>query len=159
MTEPILAALPADTKPDGRQAGDLKLGSDEFFHRAQQRLNFHVPPALTDPSIVPASGDQGTDRMWQIIAEEQPVRPAAVLIPVVERDEPTVLLTQRSPHLSSHAGQISFPGGKIDVTDKSPLDAALREGVLHGDILQRVLEVEHTTLELPLAGRGAIALP
>ena len=40
MTEPILAALPADTKPDGRQAGDLKLGSDEFFHRAQQRLNF-----------------------------------------------------------------------------------------------------------------------
>ena len=127
MTEPILAALPADTKPDGRQAGDLKLGSDEFFHRAQQRLNFHVPPALTDPSIVPASGDQGTDRMWQIIAEEQPVRPAAVLIPVVERDEPTVLLTQRSPHLSSHAGQISFPGGKIDVTDKSPLDAALRE--------------------------------
>ena len=65
--------------------------------------------------------------MWQIIAEEQPVRPAAVLIPVVERDEPTVLLTQRSPNLSSHAGQISFPGGKIDVTDKSPLDAALRE--------------------------------
>ena len=38
-----------------------------------------------------------------------------------------MLLTQRSPHLSSHAGQISFPGGKIDATDASPLDAALRE--------------------------------
>jgi len=38
-----------------------------------------------------------------------------------------MLLTQRSPNLSSHAGQISFPGGKIDATDASPLDAALRE--------------------------------
>ena len=55
------------------------------------------------------------------------MRPAAVLIPVVDHPEPTVLLTQRSPNLSSHAGQISFPGGKIDATDASPLDAALRE--------------------------------
>jgi 8-oxo-dGTP pyrophosphatase MutT (NUDIX family) len=38
-----------------------------------------------------------------------------------------VLLTQRSAHLNDHAGQISFPGGKIDATDASPLDAALRE--------------------------------
>ena len=46
---------------------------------------------------------------------------------MVDRDEPMVLLTQRSEHLSNHAGQISFPGGKIDATDASPLDAALRE--------------------------------
>ena len=104
-----------------------KLGPGEFFGRAHERLNFDVPPGLTDPNIIPPSGDQGTDRMLRIIAEEQPVRPAAVLIPVVERDQPTVLLTQRSPNLSSHAGQISFPGGKIDATDHSPLDAALRE--------------------------------
>jgi 8-oxo-dGTP pyrophosphatase MutT (NUDIX family) len=38
-----------------------------------------------------------------------------------------VLLTQRSAHLNDHAGQISFPGGKIDATDASPLDTALRE--------------------------------
>jgi 8-oxo-dGTP pyrophosphatase MutT (NUDIX family) len=50
-----------------------------------------------------------------------------VLIPVVARDEPTVLLTQRSAHLNEHAGQIAFPGGKIDATDASPVDAALRE--------------------------------
>lgn len=65
--------------------------------------------------------------MLEIVAREQPVRPAAVLIPVVDHPEPTVLLTQRSEHLSSHAGQISFPGGKIDATDASPLDAAVRE--------------------------------
>jgi 8-oxo-dGTP pyrophosphatase MutT (NUDIX family) len=65
--------------------------------------------------------------MLQIIAREQPVRPAAVLIPIVDHPEPTVLLTQRSPHLVDHAGQISFPGGKIDAADASPRDAALRE--------------------------------
>jgi 8-oxo-dGTP pyrophosphatase MutT (NUDIX family) len=65
--------------------------------------------------------------MLEIMAREQPIRPAAVLIPVVDRPQPTVLLTQRSANLNDHAGQISFPGGKIDPTDASPLEAALRE--------------------------------
>jgi 8-oxo-dGTP pyrophosphatase MutT (NUDIX family) len=65
--------------------------------------------------------------MLQILAQEKPIRPAAVLIPVVDHPKPTVILTQRSAHLNDHAGQISFPGGKIDPTDASPLDAALRE--------------------------------
>jgi 8-oxo-dGTP pyrophosphatase MutT (NUDIX family) len=54
-------------------------------------------------------------------------RPAAVLVPIVAHDAPTVLLTQRSKHLSHHAGQIAFPGGRIDPGDASPLAAALRE--------------------------------
>jgi 8-oxo-dGTP pyrophosphatase MutT (NUDIX family) len=103
------------------------IGSAKFFDRARARLRFEVPPGLTDASVVPASGDQGTDRMLQILAQEQPIRPAAVLIPVVDHPKPTVILTQRSAHLHDHAGQISFPGGKIDPTDASPLDAALRE--------------------------------
>jgi 8-oxo-dGTP pyrophosphatase MutT (NUDIX family) len=103
------------------------IGSAEFFDRARARLRFDIPPGLTDASVVPPSGDQGTDRMLQIVAREQPIRPAAVLIPVVEHAQPTVLLTQRAAHLNDHAGQISFPGGKIDATDASPLDAALRE--------------------------------
>ncbi len=101
--------------------------SAEFFERARARLAFDVPPGLVDPNIVPPSGDPGTDRMLEIIAKEQPVRPAAVLIPVVDHPQPTVLLTQRSAQLAEHAGQISFPGGKIDASDASPLDAALRE--------------------------------
>ena len=115
MSEPKVKTAPAE------------IGSDEFFERARARLGFDVPPGLVDPDIVPPSGDPGTDRMLQIIAREQPVRPAAVLIPVVDHPQPTVLLTQRSVHLAEHAGQISFPGGKIDATDASPLDTALRE--------------------------------
>nr|WP_315738355.1 MULTISPECIES: CoA pyrophosphatase [unclassified Bradyrhizobium] len=107
--------------------GTAGLSSADFFARGRARLRFDVPQALLDPDVIPASGDSGTDRMLEIISREQPIRPAAVLIPVVDRPEPTVLLTQRSPNLSSHAGQIAFPGGKIDVTDASPLDAALRE--------------------------------
>jgi 8-oxo-dGTP pyrophosphatase MutT (NUDIX family) len=109
------------------RAEPARIGSAEFFDRARARLRFDVPPGLVDPNIIPESGDPGTDRMLEIIAREQPIRPAAVLIPVVEHREPTVLLTQRAGHLADHAGQIAFPGGKIDATDASPLDAALRE--------------------------------
>jgi 8-oxo-dGTP pyrophosphatase MutT (NUDIX family) len=110
------------TEPDA-----VAISSAEFFDRARARLGFDVPVGLRDPSAVPASGDQGTDRMLQILASELPIRPAAVLIPVVDHAEPTVLLTQRAAHLNDHAGQISFPGGKIEATDASPCDAALRE--------------------------------
>ena len=105
----------------------LNMNSQEFFRRARERLRFDVPPGLTDPNVLAPTGDFGTDTMLQIIAKEKPLRPAAVLIPVVEREMPTVLLTTRAAHLNEHAGQISFPGGKIEPTDSSPLDAALRE--------------------------------
>ena len=103
------------------------IGAEEFFDRSRARLRFDVPPGLVDPNIVPKSGDLGNDRMLEIVARERPVRPAAVLIPVVAHPQPTVLLTPRSAHLNDHAGQISFPGGKIDATDASPLETALRE--------------------------------
>ena len=104
-----------------------EMSAAEFFARARERLSFDVPPGLLDPGIIPESGDSGTERMLEIIAREQPIRPAAVLVPVVDHPQPTVLLTQRSAHLADHAGQIAFPGGKIDATDASPLDTALRE--------------------------------
>ena len=54
--------------------------------------------------------------------------PAAVLVPVINRPNGlSVLLTRRTDHLSDHAGQISFPGGKVDAEDSDPEDTALRE--------------------------------
>lgn len=55
------------------------------------------------------------------------LRRAAVLVPIVVGVEPTVLLTQRTDDLSSHPGQIAFPGGRIDSQDHDEADAALRE--------------------------------
>ena len=56
------------------------------------------------------------------------LRAAAVLVPLVNRAEGmSVLLTQRTAHLSAHAGQISFPGGRVEATDQDAIEAALRE--------------------------------
>ena len=54
-------------------------------------------------------------------------RPAAVLVPLIERPELSVLLTQRATDLRNHAGQISFPGGRIERGDAGEKEAALRE--------------------------------
>lgn len=57
-----------------------------------------------------------------------PLKPAAVLVPLIQRpDELTVLFTQRTSHLAHHAGQVSFPGGHIEPEDGGPADTALRE--------------------------------
>ena len=59
---------------------------------------------------------------------DEELMPAAVLFPIVQRDdEPTVLLTQRTAHLKDHPGQISFPGGRCESADASPVHTALRE--------------------------------
>jgi 8-oxo-dGTP pyrophosphatase MutT (NUDIX family) len=108
-------------------ASSIDIGSNEFFRRARERLSFDIPAGLADANVLAPTGDFGTDKMLEIIAKERPIRPAAVLVAVVEREQPTVLLTKRAEHLNDHAGQISFPGGKIDPADVTPLDAALRE--------------------------------
>ena len=67
----------------------------------------------------------GDGHLWRS-AEE--IRPAAVLVPVVRREEGlTVLLTRRTAHLNDHAGQISFPGGRSEPSDAGPAATALRE--------------------------------
>jgi 8-oxo-dGTP pyrophosphatase MutT (NUDIX family) len=100
----------------------------DFFDKARERFTLDVPPALTDLTLEGfARGDLDLDPQNWKDAGVTPSRPAAVLIPVVDRPEPAVLLTMRTSDLPSHAGQIAFPGGKIDKSDASPLAAAIRE--------------------------------
>lgn len=70
------------------------------------------------------------EEMSDLLTDERFVdgvpRPAAVLVPVTERERPGVILTRRPRDLRSHPGQVAFPGGKIDA-DETPVEAALRE--------------------------------
>jgi 8-oxo-dGTP pyrophosphatase MutT (NUDIX family) len=100
---------------------------DSFFDRARARLTLEVPPALTDPAALGARGDLDLNpALWER-AGVSASKPAAVLVPIVDREEPTVILTIRTQELANHAGQVAFPGGKIDPEDESPVAAALRE--------------------------------
>ncbi len=106
-------------------------------------------PAPYPPPIVPVSGsglpeagavarepaDLGPVRgdhdlnpdMAPLVRTAPPARAAAVLVPIVLHDEPTILLTRRTPHLHAHAGQIAFPGGGADPGDLDRRQTALRE--------------------------------
>ena len=99
----------------------------EFFDRARARLDLAVPPGLFDPNVPVTRGDLDLDpSVWER-AGVAATKPAAVLVPVVDRPAPAVILTMRTAELPNHAGQIAFPGGKIDQGDQGPLAAALRE--------------------------------
>lgn len=110
---------------DGATLGQ---SSQSFFDLARARLKLEVPPALTDPTAQGVRrGDLDLDpALWER-AGVTATKAASVLVPIVDRSVPTVLLTQRTAELASHAGQVAFPGGKIDPDDESPVAAALRE--------------------------------
>ncbi len=106
----------------------LRHRAQDFFALVRSRLTLEVPPALTNPDAPGIRrGDLDLDpALWER-AGVRATRPASVLVPVVDRAAPTVLLTSRTAELASHAGQVAFPGGKIDPGDESPVAAALRE--------------------------------
>ncbi|TWO73143.1 CoA pyrophosphatase [Caenimonas sedimenti] len=79
------------------------------------RQRFALPPAW-EPEI-------WAERKFM---EREPAH-ASVLVPIVMRERPMVILTERSTHLSTHSGQVAFPGGKRDDTDVDEADTALRE--------------------------------
>lgn len=82
---------------------------------------------------------------------QRPSKAAAVLIPIVLRGDlgsaPHILLTQRTMHLSSHAGQIAFPGGKVDAVDANVEAAALREAQEEVGLAPHFIEVLGTMPE------------
>ncbi|WP_269580577.1 CoA pyrophosphatase [Roseibium sp. Sym1] len=94
----------------------------------RQHLRMRLAEA-SGRAAVPDTGDHVLNPdMGPYARWEGPPRDAAVLIGIQERsDGPNVVLTQRTGHLKSHAGQVAFPGGKVDPTDSGPVEAALRE--------------------------------
>jgi len=103
--------------------------ASDLRRRAAGTLLPDVPDGIFEPDQRSSRGDHELNPETGVDGvRDQIVRPAAVLIPVVDREpEATVLFTQRTDHLPNHAGQISFPGGKIEESDAGPRAAALRE--------------------------------
>jgi 8-oxo-dGTP pyrophosphatase MutT (NUDIX family) len=106
-------------------AGDLS--ADEIRRRINTAQ--HGVGRRSSMGALPiAPGVRGDHDLNPDLKLELPLTPAAVLVPLVLRPEgTTVLLTQRTDHLNAHAGQIAFPGGRLDPEDKDAAAAALRE--------------------------------
>ena len=87
-----------------------------------QKLIKDMPPFIPQTS----AKDDGTK--YYSVIDGVKYRNSAVLVPLVEKSNGTkIILTIRSNDLPSHAGQISFPGGKVDAEDKNPVETAYRE--------------------------------
>jgi 8-oxo-dGTP pyrophosphatase MutT (NUDIX family) len=141
-------AAPSDGAPFGAVNGP-----GGFFDRARARLSLDVPAALTDLSAPAVRGDLDLDPQAWKTAGVAAVRPAAVLVAVVDQEAPVVILTQRTADLASHAGQIAFPGGKIDPGDASPVGAALREAEEEIGLAQSLIEpIGYLDLYLTFSG-------
>ena len=114
-----MAAAVAELRSDNAQARDwaavirARLAGSQPRH---ERQDWIVPGMISTP-------DGATYRR----SLPPTPTPAAVLIPLIERERLTVLLTQRATELRTHGGQVSFPGGRIEAHDDTPQAAALRE--------------------------------
>ena len=90
--------------------------------------------------LSPQPGDYGA--VHEDAVGDGELTPAAVLVPIIlHPGQPSVLLTQRTAHLRDHAGQISFPGGRMEAEDSGPVDAALREAEEEIGLAPRHVEV------------------
>ena len=100
----------------------------EIRARALSRLSMEVPQSAVDPAHIPGRGDHVLNPDLYQDGLAAVATPAAVLVPIVPRaNGVNVILTRRSGALRRHAGQVAFPGGRIDPDDDGPVHAALRE--------------------------------
>lgn len=128
-------------------------------------VDSHLPPVPQDHLLPDAMRQRfRAPPAWQPEIREEPAWlarapiPASVLIPVVLRSRPTVLLTQRTTHLSSHSGQIAFPGGKQDLEDPDLISTALREAREEVGLESHLVQVMGT-LPTYRTGSGFIITP
>ena len=109
--------MPADQSP--------ALPATDWVQVIRTRLSGSQPHHAIEDWRVPGLTAADSQQFRQYFPAQP--KPAAVLVPLVQRAELTVLLTQRATQLRNHAGQISFPGGRIEAHDAGPKEAALRE--------------------------------
>jgi len=129
-------------------AGEAPVAA-ERLNAAWLRARFLAPPAWTH---------EGSERALPGREGRAPT-PASVLVPLVLRPNGlTVLLTQRTAHLTDHAGQISFPGGRAEAYDRDAIDTALRESEEEIGLDRRHVEILGT-LPQYLTGTGYCVTP
>ena len=135
--------------------GDFPYGLAGLQREATLRARLlPQPPALP---LAPTRSDYDLNPSARAFAPRELV-PAAVLLPIVARAEPTILFTRRSEHLPRHAGQVSFPGGRVQDGDASLVDTALRELAEETGIAARFVSVTGF-LDVYETGTGYAILP
>ena len=109
-------------------ASTIMFTADDFRARAEAHALPLFDTAALEPGAAGLRGDHDAEGGLMMDVAPDGYRLAAVLIPIVDRSgEANVLLTRRASHLSSHGGQIAFPGGKMEARDATIIDTALRE--------------------------------
>jgi 8-oxo-dGTP pyrophosphatase MutT (NUDIX family) len=96
-------------------------------------------PRMTLDELAARTRERLVARARRVVAEGPLVR-AAVLVPLIERGGPHLVFAKRTERVSTHRGQISFPGGTVDARDASLLDAALRESEEEVGLPRRAVE-------------------
>ena len=114
----------------------MSLGDADLRQRVVDRVRFAdglpVAPQRGDFDLNPRMREEGS----------RALRPAAVLIPIIERGAGlSVLFTRRADHLARHAGQVSFPGGRVGEEDDDAVAAALRETEEEVGLLRSFVDV------------------
>ena len=148
--------VPPLTKPlfDPQQLPVESIGGEAAL--AAERLS--APWLRTRFADPPEWLPEGVDAFGQLNQSAAPVR-ASVLVPLVLRENGlTLLLTRRTAHLTSHPGQISFPGGRAEASDASAIDTALRETLEEVGLERRHIDVLGTLPDF-YTGTGYIVTP